>query len=327
MDIKKNIELAPYTTFHIGGPADFFVKTLSADDLTLAITWAIGKGMQYFVLGQGANILISDRGFRGLVIKNEADNVSIPPSLRAERGNPEEIASSSASWRTPRNDESVLVTAESGVTIAELIEKTASQGLSGLEHFAGIPSSLGGALWQNLHFLSPDRSSTMFIADVLVSAHILRFAEYELEPIKEETVDREYFKFGYDYSILHDTHDVVLSATLQLQPKDPQEIRKVIEENLKWRKEKQPTDAVKKSAGSVFKKIEGHGAGRLIEQAGLKGKTIGGAQISEDHANFILNTGNATAKDVRDLILLAQTEVKKATGLHLEPEISFVGEF
>lgn len=301
MDIKKNIELAPYTTFHIGGPADFFVKTLSADDLTLAITWAIGKGMQYFVLGQGANILISDRGFRGLVIKNESNKVDI--------------------------QQNGFVTAESGTTIADLIEQTAAQGLSGLEHFAGIPSSLGGALWQNLHFLSPDRSSTMFIADVLVSAHILRFAEYELEPIKEETVDREYFKFGYDYSILHDTHDVVLSATLQLQPKDPQEIRKVIEENLKWRKEKQPTDAVKKSAGSVFKKIEGHGAGRLIEQAGLKGKSIGGAQISADHANFILNTGNATAKNVRDLILLAQTEVKKTTGLHLEPEISFVGEF
>ncbi|HSW89063.1 MAG TPA: UDP-N-acetylmuramate dehydrogenase [Candidatus Saccharimonadales bacterium] len=301
MDIKKNIILAPYTTFHIGGPADFFVKAINTNDLTTAVSWARGKGIPFFILGQGANILISDRGFRGLVIKNEANKVEFL--------------------------ENNLVRAESGAIIADMIEQTAALDMSGLEHYAGIPSSLGGALWQNLHFLSPDRASTMFIADILENARLLRFAEYEFEPIKEETVDKTYFKFGYDYSILHDTRDVVLSATLQLQKKDTVEIRHTIDENIAWRKAKHPTDATKKSAGSVFKKIEGHGAGRLIEKVGLKGKRIGGALISEQHANFIINAGNATAKDVRDLISLAQSEVKKVTGLSLEPEISFIGEF
>src|SRR5579883_2187776 len=176
MNIEKNVRLAPFTTFHIGGPADSFVVAKTVEDLSSAVSWARGKNIQFFVLGQGANILISDRGFRGLVIKNEADNVEI-------------------------NDDGLLI-AESGAVIADLIKQTAEKGLSGLEHFAGIPSSLGGALSQNLHFLSPDRSKTMFIADILESAKVLRFAPYELEPIKEEIVDKTYFKFGYDYSIL-----------------------------------------------------------------------------------------------------------------------------
>lgn len=299
MNIEKNVQLAQYTTFHIGGPADFFVRATSVDDLISAVSWARGRGISFFVLGQGANILISDRGFRGLVIKNESDNVSI-------NGN--------------------VVVAESGTSIADLITKTAELGLSGLEHFAGIPSSLGGALWQNLHFLSADRTSTAYIADVVKSAEILR-VDHRLELNDKETVNASYFNFGYDYSTLHNTHDIVLTATLELQSKNTQEIKKIIEENLAWRKEKHPENATKKSAGSVFKKIEGYGAGRLIEKAGLKGNTIGGAQISEKHANFIINTGNATAKDVRDLITLVQTKVKESSGLQLEPEISFIGEW
>ncbi|HSW96839.1 MAG TPA: UDP-N-acetylmuramate dehydrogenase [Candidatus Saccharimonadales bacterium] len=301
MHIQKNILLAPYTTFHIGGPADFFVRVTNSDDFIGAISWARGKGIPSFILGQGANILVSDRGFRGLVIKNESNRIEFL-----------------------KNN---VMRAESGAIISDMIEQAATRGLSGLEHFAGIPSSLGGALWQNLHFLSPDRTATVYISDILDTARILRIAEYEFTPIKEETVDKTYFKFGYDYSILHDTRDVVLSATVQLQEKATAEIRHTIDENISWRKAKHPTDATKKSAGSVFKKIEGHGAGRLIEKAGLKGKRMGGAQISEQHANFIINTGNATAKNVRDLISLVQTEVQNVTGLSLEPEISFIGEF
>jgi len=299
MNIEKNVQLAPFTTFHIGGPADFFVRASSVDDLISAVSWARGRGISFFVLGQGANILISDRGFRGLVIKNEADQVTINENI---------------------------VIAESGTSIADLITKTAELGLSGLEHFAGIPSSLGGALWQNLHFLSADRTSTAYIADVVKSAEILR-VDHRLELNDKETVDASYFNFGYDYSTLHNTHDIVLTATLELQSKNTQEIKKIIEENLAWRKEKHPENATKKSAGSVFKKIENHGAGRLIEKAGLKGKGIGGAQISEKHANFIINTGNATAKDVRNLLTLVQTKVKESSGLLLEPEISFIGEW
>ena len=140
-------------------------------------------------------------------------------------------------------------------------------------------------------------------------------------------VDASYFKFGYDYSILHDTHDIVLSATFKLISKPKKEIEKTIAANLTWRKEKHPENAVTTTAGSIFKIIEGHGAGRLIEKVGLKGYTTGGAKISEKHANFIVNTGNAKASDVRLLIDLIQKKVKDELGLLLQTEISFVGVF
>src|SRR5258708_4987296 len=309
MDIKQHIPLAPYTTFHIGGPADYFITVFSTEELVAAVAYAKEKKIPFFVLGTGANVLVGDNGFRGLVIKNEAHKFQIS-NFKFPISNDQE-----------KKNISVLLTAESGVVIGDLIEETAKMGLSGLEHFAGIPSTLGGALWQNLHFLSPDRQSTVFIADIVESANVL------LESGEVQQVDRSYFHFEYDYSVLHERKDVVLSASLVLQEKDPEVIRKTIIANQQWRDAKHPEDAWKKSAGSVFKKIDGYGAGRLIEQAGLKGKRIGGAEISMTHANFILNTGNATAGDVRELISLVQEKVKEQTSLHLEPEISFVGEF
>lgn len=294
MDIQKNVPLADYTTFHIGGPADEFIIVTSVDELVKAIEYANKKSAPFFVLGTGANILVGDRGVRGVVIKNEAAGFSF-------EGN--------------------LLTAESGAVMSDLIGLCAKKGLSGLEHFAGIPSSVGGALWQNLHFLSPDRSQTMYIGDILVKAEIFS------EEGERKEVERDYFAFGYDASVLHTKKDVVLSATFQLIPKDSQEIENTIDANLKWREEKHPQGAVHTSAGSVFKKIEGHGAGRLIEQVGLKGHIIGGAQISEHHANFIVNKGNATAKDVVDLISLVKEKVQQELGFQMQTEISLVGEF
>jgi len=308
MHIQQNVPLAPYTTFHIGGTADYFTKAQSTDQIIVAVSWAKERNTPFFILGEGANILVGDKGFRGLVIKNEAKKV-----IRIT---------------------DILLIAESGITISELIEKTAAMGLSGLEHFAGIPSSLGGALWQNLHFLSTDRSSTVFIGDIVEKAEILRITNLpagrqgdELQIMNKETVNRNYFNFGYDYSSLHDSQDIVLAVTLRLEKKPKEEILHTIKENLAWRDERHPFEAWKKSAGSVFKKIEGHGAGRLIEKVGLKGTRIGGAEISSQHANFILNTGNATAREVKELIRLAQATIREATGLELETEISFVGEF
>ncbi|HXS15353.1 MAG TPA: UDP-N-acetylmuramate dehydrogenase [Candidatus Saccharimonadales bacterium] len=294
MEIQKNILLSPFTTFHIGGPADYFVKVDTTDELIEAVLWARAKNTPFFILGSGANILVGDKGFRGLVIKNEANAISIT-------GN--------------------HVTAESGTVMGDVIDQTAALGLSGLEHFAGIPSTVGGALWQNLHFLSPDRTKTVYIEEVLLRAEILS------EEGERKEVGKEYFHFGYDYSMLHQRKDVVLSATFALSSKDVEEINVVIESNLSWRAEKHPEGAVWKSAGSVFKKIEGRGAGRLIQEVELKGHTIGGAQISEKHANFIVNNGTATAKDVKNLIELVQAKVKEQLNLEMIPEISLVGEF
>jgi UDP-N-acetylmuramate dehydrogenase len=272
--VRRGEILAPYTTFRIGGPADLFHEPRSAGELAAAILAARRLEVPFFLLGLGANVLIGDQGFRGLVIRNQARGIEIFPE-------------------------------------------------TGLEHYVGIPSTVGGALWQNLHFLSPApaRERTMFIAEVTREAEILT-AEGE-----RRTVDAGYFQFGYDTSILHHRPDVVLAATFQLTPDDPEKLRRIAEENLDWRRERHPPLDTEPSAGSIFKKIEGIGAGRLIDECGLKGTRIGGAMVTRRHANIFINTGGATAADVRALIAHAQEVVENRTGYRLEPEISFVGEF
>ncbi|HEV2339340.1 MAG TPA: UDP-N-acetylmuramate dehydrogenase [Patescibacteria group bacterium] len=291
---EKHVLLAPYTTFGIGGKADFFVIAQSQEDILEALAFAKEKHIEFFLLGTGANILIGDKGFRGLVIKNEANKTLL---------------------------EDVMLTAESGATMSNLIDYTCHKGLSGLEHFAGIPSSVGGALWQNLHFLSPDRSKTVYIGDTVAQAKIVKMNGEILH------VDKSYFQFSYDWSILHRTRDIVLDVTFALTPENSGVIAKRIAANKQWRDEKHPDNAMKTSAGSIFRKLEGYGAGRLVQQVGLKGYRIGGAKVSEKHANFVINDNGATAKDVRNLISLIQEKVKKELGLQLETEISFVGEF
>jgi len=140
-------------------------------------------------------------------------------------------------------------------------------------------------------------------------------------------VDRDYLRFGYDYSILHERRDIVLSVTFRLEPRPEEELRYVMRENLKWRDERHPDLWLYPSAGSIFQKIEGIGAGRLIDECGLKGHIIGNAQIFHKHANIIVNLGGARAADVRALIDLAQETVKRRLGYELRPEIGFVGEF
>lgn len=297
--LQENVVLAPFTTFKIGGKADYFYEATSETELVLAVTEARKADIPYFLLGLGANILIGDGGFRGLVIRN----VAKAASLDTETG---------------------LLTAESGALVfPDLIEMTVTAGFGGLEHYSGIPSTVGGALWQNLHFLSPppERSRTMFIEEVLLSA---RLVSPENEVI---TVDRKWFAFGYDESRLHYSGDIVLSATFQLEKAPESRLRHTMRENLRWRTERHPPLATEPSAGSIFKKIEGIGAGRLIDQAGLKGMKIGGAEISTKHANFIINRGNATATDVRRLIAHVQQVVQSQFGYHLTPEIGFVGAF
>ncbi|MEO6867690.1 MAG: FAD-binding protein, partial [Gaiellales bacterium] len=214
-----------------------------------------------------------------------------------------------------------LLTAESGAIIAQLIEQSACAELSGLEHYTGIPSTLGGALWQNLHFLAPCRTRTMFIEEVVDSARVL------LEDGTITEVDCAWFEFGYDDSVLHHARHIVLDASLRLTPAPREQIEQVRTANQAWRDEKHPTGAVSASAGSIFQKLEGIGAGRLIDAAGLKGHQIGGAIVSPHHANFIMNAGGATAADVQALIAHVQSEVERTSGHRLETEITLIGSF
>jgi UDP-N-acetylmuramate dehydrogenase len=297
--VREAVPLAPFTTFRIGGPADLYYEPTDADELARSILAAREIGLPHFLLGLGANILVGDRGFRGLVIRNLARTVETDLAAGTIR-------------------------AESGAIVwPDLIETAISQGLSGLEHYPGIPSTVGGALWQNLHFLAPApaRERTMFIAEVTDSAEILT------EEGERRTVGAGYFEFGYDTSILHHRRDVVLAATFRLAPEDPEILRRIVRENLEWRRERHPPLDTEPSAGSIFKKIEGIGAGRLIDECGLKGTRIGGALVTQRHANIFINAGDASAADVRALIAHVQEVVAERTGYRLEPEISFVGEF
>ena len=297
LEPRRDVALAPYTTFRIGGPADLFCEPASADDLALAVCAARALGVPYFVLGLGANILIGDKGFRGVVIRNAAHH---------ER------------W-----SEDGKLWVESGAVMRDLISESVHRGWSGLEHFVGIPSTVGGAIWQNLHFLSPApaRDRTVFIAEVFDSCEILSADG------ARRTVDAGYVNFGYDDTVFHHRDDIVLAVTFALTRGDPDVMFRVMQENLSWRGARHPWLEINPSAGSIFKKIEGVGAGRLIDQCGMKGFRIGDAQISHIHANIVVNLGHATAREVRELIATAQSRVEEKFGHTLEPEIGFVGEF
>ena len=296
--LLRDVPLAPLTTFRIGGPADLLYRAHTPDEMVRALTLARELGVPTFVLGRGANILVGDRGFRGLVVRSEVSGITFLDGGRVRAG--------------------------SGVeTFPDLIDATVARGLGGLHHFVGIPSTVGGALWQNLHFLSPApaRERTVFIEEVLESADLFT-GEGE-----RRTVPVSYFEFGYDQSVLHHRADVVLSATFRLTPTPVDELRRVVRENLEWRDERHPDLWLYPCAGSIFRKIEGIGAGRLIDQCGLKGKTHGGAGIFHKHANIIVNLGGATAQDVRHLMDLAHDTVLRETGHDLVAEILLVGEF
>ena len=300
--IQTDRALAPFTTFKIGGPADVFFEAHTADELAAAVTAARDAEVPFFLLGLGANILVGDGGFRGVVIRNKADHVRIDGGR---------------------------VTAESGAVVwPDLVRATVEAGLSGIEHYAGIPSTVGGALWQNLHFLSPppERERTMFIAEVVESAELLGADG------ARRTVDRDWFDFGYDYSTLHVTDDLVLSATFRLEPAEPARLQEVVDANLEWRGARHPPLDTQPSAGSVFKKIDGVGAGRLADWCGLKGTRVGGAMVTERHANILINAGDAedrpaTARDVRHLIGYVQETVEREQGYRLSTEIGMVGDF
>jgi len=296
--LERNVPLAPYTTFRIGGPADLLFRARTPAQLVQVLRTAHELGVPVFVLGLGANILIGDRGVRGLTVRCELGGIEFLDGSRVRAGG--------------------------GVPVfPELIVATVERGLGGLHHYVGIPSTVGGAIWQNLHFLSPPpaRERTCFIAEVVESCELVT------RDGGVRRASRDELRFGYDYSLLHDTHDVVLSATFQLQPEERAALRTVMRANLEWRDERHPDLWLYPCAGSVFRKIAGVGAGRLIDQCGLKGHVLGNAQFYPRHANIIVNLGGATAADVRALMELAQTTVERELGYRLEPEIGLVGEF
>ena len=293
--LQPDAPLAGHTTFKVGGTADFLLTVHGEDEVRRAAGLAREEGLPVTVLGGGSNVLVSDRGVRGLVLRIHGGDVRpvAPDRIRAD----------------------------AGVTINGLVRWTITHGLAGLEAWAGTPGTVGGAIFGNAHFQG--RNISDLVAEVTLLAPdgtVQRVPAADME-------------FAYDHSRLGRTREVVLSADFRVGPGDPEELRAIARESLAFRKKTQPL--AMPSAGCIFQNPDPSrdrvppgipcSAGALVDRAGLKGAREGQARVSPTHANFIVNEGGATAADVRELVERCKREVRRQFGVDLREEIVYVG--
>ncbi len=289
--LKRDENLARYTVARLGGPADALVVANSTTDLTDAVTLAKNAGVPWIILGGGANVLAADAGFRGLVIINHTKGLRFEGDGR--------------------------IVLESGASISTVARKCMNQGLAGLEWAVNIPGTVGGAVVNNAGAHGGDMADSVRYVEVF---NVQDRPHVELWNVTQ-------LRYDYRTSILKGDRGryVVIAATLQLDPgHDPDDLNAKADEFVAHRKRTQPPGA---SLGSIFKNPPGDYAGRLIEDCGLKGHTVGGVQISPVHANFIVNTGEGTAADYRRAIDMARDAVREKFGIELESEIELIGEW
>ena len=284
--ILEHEPMARHTTFRVGGPADVLFMPEGADQLIAALEAARSAGVPAYVIGNGSNLIVRDGGVRGLVIA-----IGEGMSEIARRGD--------------------TVEAQAGAALARVAAFAQAEGLAGLEFASGIPGTLGGGCAMNAGAYGGQLSDVLIDAQVLLDGAV-------------RTLSRDDMQMGYRASLPLRTGGIVLSARFALTPDAPEAIAARMRELNARRRDKQPLNLP--SAGSTFKRPEGHFAGALIEQAGLKGFSVGGAQVSEKHAGFIVNTGGATASDVLALIAAVQEAVKARSGIWLETEVRVLGE-
>ena len=293
--VLRNASLAPYTTFRVGGPADWLVFAQNARELKAAVTAARTAGLPLTIIGGGSNLLVADAGVRGVVV-------------RVHGGEARTIADG-------------LVRADAGLTINGLVRWTINRGCAGLEAWAGTPGTVGGAVYGNAHFQGRLIGELIDSVELLDEhGHLVRAASADMG-------------FGYDSSRLQHTREVVLSADFRVTPGDPAALRDVARASLAYRKRTQPLESP--SAGCIFQNPDPtidrvpdgipSSAGALVERAGLKGAREGGAVVSPAHGNFIVTDGTATAADIRRLIDRCRREVQARFGVALRDEIVYVG--
>ncbi|NTU55496.1 MAG: UDP-N-acetylmuramate dehydrogenase [Anaerolineales bacterium] len=287
--VKENVSLAPYTSARIGGPADVLLTADTSAELARIVKLLWKHEMPFTLLGGGSNVLVSDRGVRGVVVLNRAKGVKF------------------------HTGDQPSVTAESGVVFSNLANRCASKGLAGLEWAATVPGTIGGAVYGNAGAFGGDMAGDLIHAELLTVNG-------------KETFTAEQMGYGYRTSVLKrgEVKAVVLSAELALKNSNKEEVTVKIQQFSAHRKATQPPGA---SMGSMFKNPPGDYAGRLIESAGLKGTRIGNAEISPLHGNFFINHANTKAEDIRALIELVQKTVKEKQGVELELEIELIGEW
>lgn len=312
--VKEHELLGKYTTFKIGGLADYFFDAKTTDEFVAAITLGRSLSVPVFILGGGTNILIGDRGIRGFVIKNSTRAISIKGVKGIVSGG---LAKTGL----------VFVEADSGVIFNSLVRFTVEEGFAGLEMHLGLPGTVGGAIFMNSKWMHP----VGYVGDVVYQAEILTSGN------ERKIVPQAYFQFGYDTSSIQKTRDVLLKVVFALQSDTKERLWKIANDSIAYRRETQPQGIF--TAGCAFRNIsqaealiagtpnQTRSAGFLIDHAGMKGMRVGDAQISEMHANFIVNRGQATAADVVQLIEKVREKVKEHFGVTLEEEIIHVGEF
>ena len=282
---EEQVSLAPFTSFRVGGPCGCLFTAPGPESARRILRLCSEEGIPLLLLGNGSNLLVSDRGIPGAVLRLSGGDI------RFHHGR---------------------VTCPAGVPLKTLCRAARDHGLSGLEFAYGIPGTVGGALFMNAGAYGGEMSEVVtgaVAADSVGNRRELTAAELELR---------------YRHSRFMEEGLLVLEAELQLTPDDPQAIHGRMEEFMRRRREKQPLEYP--SAGSFFKRPPGHYAGALIESCGLKGFAVGGAQVSEKHAGFIINRGGATSADVKELARQVMRRVLESTGVRLEPEVRFVGE-
>ena len=284
--VQNNVSMKKYTTFKVGGEAKIFITPLTIDSLSQALKIISESDYPFFVLGSGSNIIVSDNGYEGIVIYLEKLNKV-----------------------TVNNN---IITAETGLSLSKLANKAKEASLSGLEFSSGIPGSLGGALFMNAGAYGGEMKDV--VESVLTLDHKGNYKE----------VNAEKLNLSYRDSLLQKENLIAVKANIKLKKGDKEKIAAKMKELNKKRKEKQPLSWP--SAGSIFKRPENDYAGRLIEEAGLKGYSIGDAQVSKKHAGFIINKGKATANEIKELIKNIQEQVYKMSGIKLEIEPKFIGK-
>ena len=287
-NVQYECPMSRYTTFRVGGPAEALCMIRELDELKRTVAYLDSEKIPYLVVGRGSNLLVKDEGFKGVALM-----------LREELARVE---------KNGENDQVIL--AGGGLSLFALIEYCKARGLAGLEFLAGIPGTTGGAVAMNAGAWGSEVGN-------LVEEVQMVTPEGELN-----TLGQSGLKFTYR-ALLFPKGAVIIRVKFELNPKSPESIAAKVADYLKKRQESQPSGYP--SGGSVFKNPQNDFAGRLIERAGLKGKRIGGAMISPEHANFIINTGGASASDILALMDLARIKVREQTGIELESEIRVVG--
>lgn len=286
IQLKEGELLSNHTTFRIGGAAKYFAVPKNEEEIMEAVDFAIVKDLPYYILGKGSNVLFADEGYPGVVIEIGAGMEKV-----------ERIGDTG-------------IRAQAGVSLSALATFAAREGLSGLEFAGGIPGTLGGAVTMNAGAYGGE------MKDVIVSAKVM-----DKEGAVQE-LSCEELQLGYRTSIVQKKQLVVLEAEFLLKPGETETIQNTMKELNAKRREKQPLEYP--SAGSTFKRPEGYFAGKLIEDAGLRGYRVGDAQVSEKHCGFVVNRGKATCAEVIQLIEDVQKEVKEQFGVQLEPEVRII---